>query len=43
MDIVNKQYGLSLKMTEKKILESYFERRMKVEGYGHRKHNLYGF
>ena len=43
MDIVNKQYGLPPKMTEKKILESYFKRRMKVEGYGHRKHNLYGF
>ena len=43
MDIVNKQYGPPPKMTEKKILESYFKRRMKVEGYGHRKHNLYGF
>ena len=43
MDIVNKQYGLPPKMTEKKILESYFKRRMKVEGYGHRKHNLYDF
>ena len=32
MDIVNKQYGLSPKMTEKKILESFFKRRMKVEG-----------
>ena len=43
MDIVNKQYGLPPKMTEKKILESYFKRRMKVEGYGHRKHDLFGF
>ena len=43
MDIVNKQYGPPAKMTEKKLLESYFKRRMKVEGYGHRKHNFYGF
>ena len=43
MDIVNKQYGFSPIMTEGKILESFFERRMKVNGYGHRKHNLYGF
>ncbi len=43
MDIVNKQYGLSPKMTEKKIFKSFFKRRIKVERYGHRKHNLYGF
>ena len=43
MDIVNKQYGLSPIMTEEKTLESFFKRRMKVDGYRHRKHNLYGF
>ena len=43
MDIVNKQYGLPPKITEKKTLESFFKRRMKVEEHGYRKHNLYGF